>query len=230
MTRTDLLRRGVLGTAAAAQTLVPTLGPRLTGRDEGTDRYDTDITPPDYAFAVWGPIFAVTLADAVRQAAGKPGGAAVMWPLAGAYVLNTAWSATAQARRFRATPPILAAEVACAATAYRRLQKEPSASALTAGATGLLLGWTALAATVNAIAARRRPTSPSVAAGSAAAVAAAVCATVLSSRRGYVPLAAATAWGLGTTALTSHRPAVVRAVAGLGTAGVCAAAARRFSG
>jgi hypothetical protein len=240
--RADVARSIALGAAATAQALVPTFGPVLAGTRENAERYDTVITPPDYAFAIWGPIFAGCIANAVQHALPRhtaaPANRRSGWPLAGAYTLNAVWSLAAQGDRFELTPAILPAAVGCAATAYRRLQltQPKGAEAIASASTGLLLGWTSLAATVNVAAGARilgaDPTSPATIALStiaAVGVAAVICATTLRSDRGFVPLAAATVWGLATTALTAARPPVVRSGAALGTIAVTAAAAIRAS-
>jgi hypothetical protein len=89
---------------------VPTLG-ALLGEGEQTRRYDTVITPPDYAFAVWGPIFAGCVASTVGQCLpsgrSRPASRRAGWPLAGAYALNAAWSLAAQRDRFAVTPILL---------------------------------------------------------------------------------------------------------------------------
>jgi hypothetical protein len=217
----------MLAAAAVAQVLVPTVGPVLAGTREGADRYDTVITPPGYAFSIWAPIFAASLATAARPR-GAVDRTTARW-LAGAYALNAGWSVAAQSDRFVVTPALLGASVGSAAAAFRRLQR-PDGDAVAAGSTGLLLGWTALAATVNAFAAVRARGGnpvPEVAASAAGGVAAVVAATVAASRRGWLPLAAATAWGLGTTAGDGSRPRVVRAVAAAGAAAVAGAAVFR---
>ncbi|MGK5685336.1 hypothetical protein [Actinoplanes sp. URMC 104] len=60
----DLIRSLALASSCTAFVAVPTLGAVL-GEGEQTERYDTVITPPDYAFAVWGPIFAGCVASTV---------------------------------------------------------------------------------------------------------------------------------------------------------------------
>jgi len=126
------------------------------------------------------------------------------------------------------------ASAAVAATAYARAQRVPSPgpAAITPASTGLLLGWTALASTVNlaagAVAAGvGKRDSRLVAASTAALVlaSAAVAGGVARTRRGALPLALASAWGLATTALDRARPAAVRWAAAAGSAGIAAAAA-----
>ncbi len=220
----DRLRSIVLTSGCAAFVLVPTLGPVLTGRGEQTGRYDTVITPPDYAFAIWAPIFLGCGIDTVRQclpghrhseAARRSG-----WPLAGAYATNALWSLAAQAGRFGFTPFLLPLATTFAASAYARLQQvEPNSRQTwdTSASTGLLLGWTSLASTVNISAGTQllgaRRDSPRVIGLSTAAVLAsgsALAAAVQRSRRGFLPLTTAAAWGLISTATDRRRPRRVR--------------------
>lgn len=239
----DRARSLALGTAAAALVLVPTLGPLLVSEGEGTERYDTVITPPDYAFAIWAPIFAGCAANAAQHAAPRQAVSTTNrrsgWPLAGAYALNALWSVAAQSDRFRLTPAILPAAAGCAALAYRRLQDDAptGAARLAPASTGLLLGWTALASTVNLAAgaalAGASPTGRGTIALSTAGVlgvAATVAATVARSRQGFLPLAGAATWGLATTALTPGRPRAVRLGTALGAALVAGVAAFRAAG
>ncbi len=223
----DVGRSVALAAATAGLVTVPTLGPALLGTREEVARYDTPITPPGYAFAIWGPIFAGCIATAAR-AAGPAGRRSeesrrTGWPLAGASAACAAWSVASQSNRLAATPVLLPAAVAFAGVAYRRLQQLPSGGeTVTSLSTGLLLGWTALASVVNLSAATQwvgaDPRSRASVLGSAAGAvtAAGVLAGVVGrSRRGYLTLAAASAWGLGSTALDARRAATVR----LGTAG-----------
>src|SRR5688572_11219951 len=100
---TDTVRTVALASSCVAFVAVPCLG-ALLGRGEQTQRYDTVITPPDYAFAVWAPIFAGCAASTVAQCLpggrGDPMSRRTGWPLTGAYAVNAAWSLAAQADRF----------------------------------------------------------------------------------------------------------------------------------
>jgi hypothetical protein len=197
------------------------------------------ITPPDYAFVVWAPIFAgcamSTIGQCLPSGRRHPVSRRSGWPLAGAYALNTAWSLAAQSDRFMATPFLLPAAAAFAATAHLRLQRVTTTTAWTAitpASTGLLLGWTALASTVNIAAARIASgtirTAPRTVAASAAGLVAAstaLAAGVARSRRGALPFASASGWGLLTTALTSSRPRGVRMAAAVGATMIAVAAA-----
>ncbi|MCY1139498.1 hypothetical protein OWR29_15985 [Actinoplanes sp. Pm04-4] len=247
---TDNVRSFALASSCAAFVGVPCLG-ALFGRGEQTARYDTVITPPDYAFAVWGPIFAGCIASTVAQCLpagrGDPMSRRTGWPLVGAYAVNTAWSLAAQSGRFEFTPGLLPVATAFAALAYGRAQSVPPSArpgraqrvrslsgpaALTPASTGLLLGWTALASTVNlaagAVAAGVGKNDSRLVAASTAAVllaSAAVAGGVARTQRGALPLALASMWGLATTALTRSRPKVVRWAAAAGSATIATAAA-----
>jgi hypothetical protein len=131
-----------------------------------------------------------------------------------------AWpsSVPAQSDRFGYTPVLLPAAGALTGVAYRRIQSVPSdKESIASASTGLLLGWTGLAATVNLSASTQllgadATSKPSVVASTLAVVGAAgtLAAVIGRSRRGYVPLAAASAWGLLTTAADARRTATAR--------------------
>ncbi|MFI5494185.1 hypothetical protein [Actinoplanes sp. NPDC051859] len=221
----DRTRSLALAGACAAFVAVPNLG-ALFGDGEQTDQYATAITPPDYAFGIWAPIFASCAASAVGQCLPAGRGDAISrrtgWPLAGAYAVNAAWSAAAQTGRFALTPYLLPVAAAFAATAHIRLQRTPPATGLvraTPASTGLLLGWTTLASAVNVFAAQADRASPrAVAAATAGLVAtsAAVAAAVARSRRGGMTLALASSWALGTLACDPTRPRGARVAGALG--------------
>jgi hypothetical protein len=233
----DRLRSWTLGAACAGFVGIPCLG-ALLGEGEQTRRYDTPITPPDYAFAVWAPIFAGCVASTIAQC--RPGGRGqevsrrTGWPLAGAYAVNAAWSLAAQNDRFALTPVLLPVATGGAAAAFHRLQPVRSSTAAaraTAVSTGLLLGWTALASVVNIAASRPDRNSPRTVGASTAgllAVCGLVAGVVARSERGALPLAAAAGWGLATTAATAGKPAGARAAAAFGAAGVLIAAGGRL--
>jgi hypothetical protein len=228
----DAQRSIALAGACVAFLAVPNLG-ALFGEGEQTDGYDTVITPPDYAFAVWAPIFAGCAVSTVAQClpAGRadPVSRRTGWPLAGAYALNAAWSVAAQRGRFALTPYLLPVATALTAVAHARLQQAPARSrgvAVTPVSTGLLLGWTALASAVNIVAARAEVRTPVATAG-LVAVSAVVSGAVAGSRRGGLPVALASGWGLVTLALSRRRPRGVRLAAALSAAAVGAAAVGR---
>ncbi|MGV9808827.1 hypothetical protein [Micromonospora chersina] len=238
----DLARTAAVLLGAAGQVLAPAVGPRLGQRTIGavSDEHPSVLTPPDAAFAVWGPIFLACTAAAVQQA--LPGERRTDlqrragWWLAGAYAGNAAWELTAQSGRYRGTPALLAAIVGATATAHARLQgSEPRGGARVAPAsTGMLLGWTsvALLANVAGAAGAASPADPRtrrLATLAVAAAGAALTTAVGRSRRAAAPLAATSAWGFGAIALASPVRGV-RLAGTLATAGVLGALARRWRG
>ncbi len=239
LTQGDRARAAAVAGSVTALVLVPTLGPRLFGTREQVAGYGTAVTPPDYAFAIWAPIFAGCAANAVRQCVAP---ASTMsrrtgWPVAGAYAANTAWSVASQAGALRVTPFLLPLATASSALAHRRAQDLPSRSAsdtVAVSSTGLLLGWTALASTVNAAIglqlAGLAPTSRTVTTLSNLGLigtSAALAATVRRSRHGSAAVAGAAVWGLATTAAATERPRTSRLAAGVGALTVLVALARR---
>ncbi|GAA3388453.1 hypothetical protein [Cryptosporangium minutisporangium] len=233
----DRIRSLALAGACTAFIAVPNVG-ALIGEGEQTERYDTVLTPPNYAFVVWAPIFAGCALSTVGQCA--PDGRRLAlsrrtgWPLVGAYATNALWSLAAQSDRFTLTPLLLPTAAAFAAAAHVRLQDLPAEAdhgfaRVTPVSTGLLLGWTTLASAVNIAAganlAAAQKTSPSTVRASVAGligVGAAVAAGVAGSRRGAAALAATAGWGLLTTALTSSRPRSVRFAAAAGVSAIAA--------
>jgi hypothetical protein len=240
-TRADALRSAAVVAAAAAQAIVPSLVPIFGAGREEVERNDTAITPPAYAFAIWAPIFALGIANAVQQGLPQHRDAGVnragAWPLAGAQALNAAWVLAAQPGRFVATPFVLGGAVTCAATAYRRQQREAAEGIerLAPASTGLLLGWIGLAAVVNTASVAQRlgvaadePATTALWSSAAAGVAGLAASGILRSRHGYLPLAASVVWGLATTAATPERPPLARIGALVGTLAVAGASVARL--
>jgi tryptophan-rich sensory protein len=243
-TRGDLLRTGALVAATAAQVLVPAIGP-LLGQSEISEvskRTKSIVTPPDWAFGVWGPIFAASAGTAVVQS--LPGqrtsqaARSTGWLLAAAAAGNALWEAVAQSGRYRATPPILWGIVAAAGAAHTVFQRTEStpASRLAAGSNGMLLGWTGLAASINTADVlldvlaidpdTRRGQALSL--GLVGAAAAGVTAVVAASKRAAAPVALTTSWGLTTLATNTGRPPV-RATAWAAASSVAGGALSRFA-
>lgn len=131
---------------------------------------------------------------------------------------------------------LLPAATGAAGVAYRRLQRRGGPETIPAVSTGLLLGWTSLASVVNLSAATRLagadPTSRRSVALSAlgsAFAAAALTGVIARSRRGFIALAASSAWGLTTTATDRRRPTLTRIGAALGAASIVGSAVARFA-
>lgn len=224
------LADAALAGSCAAFVLVPTVG-ALLGDGEGYgEGPQSPIAPPGYAFGVWFPIFALAATDTVaRLREPCADDEATRWPLTAAYAGNAAWAVLAQTGHHRPAPLALSAAAASSAVAVRRLAGDDVPRRTTAATAGLLLGWTTLASAVNVSTEARRG-GPDPDGGRAtpldlAAYAGAGAALVTLLRDGSpASRAAATSatWGLATTALTTARPTVVRAVA----AGVAALVVR----
>lgn len=232
----DVLRSTALSAACAAFVTVPNLG-ALLGEGENVERYGTVITPPDYAFAVWGPIFAGCVADTALQCRAHrrrlPSSRRTGWPLAGAYALNALWSIASQRDHFELTPLLLPAATGLTALAHRRLQSLSDPAFTTDVSTGALLGWTSLASTVNIAAGaqlagafRSSPRTVATATAGLLGTAGALVATISTSRRGPGAIATTAGWGLLTLAATGGKPIPVRLAAGLGAAAVVVTASR----
>lgn len=220
----DRVRTGALLAAAAAQLVVPVIGPLLGQSEiaEVSKRTRSIVTPPDWAFGVWGPIFAGSAATAVVQALPAqqtaPASRQAGWWLAAAAAGNALWEGVAQSGRYRATPPILWGIVAAAGAAHAALQRvEPTAQArLATGSNGMLLGWTSLAASINTadvlldVLGLDPDTRQGrlVSLGLVGAAAAGVTGVVAASRRGAAAVASTTSWGLSTLAANTPRTAV----------------------
>ncbi|MEP6562568.1 MAG: hypothetical protein ABJD68_16020 [Nakamurella sp.] len=228
----DVIRIAAVVAGSAAQVLVPLIGPALgqSAVGEVTSLTPSIITPPGWAFSVWGPIFAASAGTAVVQALpsqrSKPVHRSTGWWLAAASAGCASWEFVAQSGRIRATPPILWAIVAASAVAHRRVQDadDTGAARLVAGSNGLLLGWTGLAAAINTVDVLNsllgwNPRSGAGRVLSLSMVGAAalgVSAVVGSSRRGALPVATTTGWGLSALAFTTP----LRAVAGTAGGGL----------
>ena len=235
----DMLRVAAVVAGSAAQVLVPVIGPLFGQSEVGqvTSQTPSIVTPPGWAFSVWGPIFAASAGTAVVQALPsqrrEPVHRSTGWWLAAAAAGSATWEFVAQSGRIRATPPILWSIVAASAGAHRRVQDadESGAARLVAGSNGLLLGWTSLAAAINTADVLNsllgwNPRSGAGRVVSLSLVGAAtlgVSAVVGSSRRAAWPVAATTGWGLSTLAFTTPR----RAVADHGRWRPCRAGGRR---
>jgi len=232
---TEMVRVVAVSVSAAAMILVPTVGPGIAGTEEGASEFDSEITPPDYAFAIWGPIFLARAANAVQHAADPtaPINRSTGWWLAGAYGANAAWSVAAQTNRYRYTPFILSAAAALAGNGYRRAQTVDARGArkLVPLSSGLLFGWTSVAAVVNAFSVGRNgnPVTSSRKGRNAARFAvagagSALTAVVAASSRGYTSVAIAGTWALATSSMNRKRTIGTRLINGTAAAALAATA------
>lgn len=228
-TAADHLRSACLGASAAAMILVPTLGPAVAGTEEGAEDFDTEITPPGYAFTIWAPIFIGVAANAIQHVA-RPATSVnrrTGWWFTGAYSANTLWSIVAQSNRFRYTPFILPVAALLALAGYHRMQHEElrGTDLVAAHSSGMLLGWTSVASVVNAFAASRlgqcsatTRTGRRLAQLAVASAAAAISAIIGNSQHGQTSLAAASGWALASNAANPQRSQHTRLINAAGTA------------
>ena len=218
----DAVRSGALVAGSVAQVVAPYVG-TLAGLptiDAVSREHPALITPPGPFFAVWGPIFAACGAAAVRQALpanrGDETGRRTGWWLATAYAGNAAWEILSVAGPYAATPALLAGGiVAPTARAHGELQKVDDAPGVVVLATGMLLGWTSVAAVLNVASALRLDgrSRASVAISAAALVGtgAVMREVVRRSRRGGLAVAATAAWGLAGAAVGGRSSRLVSA-------------------
>lgn len=213
----DRWRSAAVVTSAGALIGIPLLGPVVAGTREGADEFDTEITPPGYAFAVWAPLFAATAGNAIQHTM-HPDSAMnrrTGWWLAAGYATTALWSVAAQSGRFRYTPYILPTATALISVGYARAQRptpERRSDQIPASSAGLLLGWISVASIVNAFATRRRGTWSTTTrtgrrrARTAVATSAAVLSGIIAgSRRGTASVAATSGWAFMTSAANPER-------------------------
>ena len=167
------------------------------------------LTPPNAAFAIWGPIFAANIAYAAR-AARRGGGTPANRFAALAFLGNTLWSLEAQLRGFTLrSVAIIIATGAAAAAGFLDAQRR--GDRLAANALGALAGWISVAAAGNVESAviQAEGREPAEVEDTRAVVLATVASGVgvglALAGRGNRALAAAVGWGLGGVALRSRR-------------------------
>ncbi len=154
----DGLAQAAVVAAALAQVAAAALlgRPGRGGEDVEAlaNSFDVSVAPANYALAVWGPVYAASLALAGHQAA--PGRRAdpllrrVRLPVALAYAGNAAWVPAFTRRRYRLALGCLLTTLAGSTTAYARASTTPTALApaqarLVRAPLGLLSGWVTVA-------------------------------------------------------------------------------------
>jgi hypothetical protein len=228
----DLLRQ-----VAVASGVVGGLVSGATGDYGDAEESDSRVLPAGWAFGIWFPVYAGSLAYAAETARPARRRDPLLrrtgWPAAAAYALAGTWVRL----RPRQQVPVVAATVAAAALAHARAG-DPDATGRDRWAVqrplGLFAGWLTLAAVAAAtevlLAEGVRPGPRAADAwgvamtGAAAAIAAAVTRRVPSSRA----YPAAVAWGLAAAAVRNGAAGrrLPAAAGALGAAAVTAAGAR----
>ena len=157
--RTDVLRAATTLALAAAQPLSTRMA-RWTGRgraeiDQATAS-EGPVTPVGWAFVIWAPLFAGSLAygatDLRRVRAGEAASGAAGWWANAALAGNVAWSLNSQFRRLDEVSVALILGSASAATASVALaERDPAGQAGRAASrcVGPLAGWLCVAGFAN---------------------------------------------------------------------------------
>jgi hypothetical protein len=151
----DVARVVVVATLAAGQVASAALAPVVLDADVGaiSDRYDHVLTPAGYTFAIWGLIYAASLALAVYQALPaqrvRPVHRRSGWPIAGAFAASTAWVPLFVLEELLLAQVVIVVLVACLAVAAARLTGLPTDRAADAVLLRLpvtgYLGWATIA-------------------------------------------------------------------------------------
>lgn len=228
------LNLGLLAALAAAQAALPVL-PRLVRRasteEEQARPPEGPLTPPPGAFAIWGPLFATSLAyllvrlrGAARRETGMPDAFVAL-----TFALNSLWTLNSQFRRLDVLSVALIGVAATSATiAVERSTAADPADRARAALVGPLAGWLTVATAANVEAAanvhrgRLRRAGETRRAVGLLAGASALLGVQARRNHGNLPFAAASGWGLAGILLKAgrERRAAVAAVALLGLAGL----------
>lgn len=238
----DLLAQAAVVTAALAQ--LPTAALGASGRggtptvEELSNSFDVAVVPANYAFAVWGPIYAGSLALAGYQALparrADPVLRRVRLPFAAACAGNAAWVLLFTRRRYVPALGAILTTLAGSTTAYARSSSgptlTPTQARLVRAPAGALSGWISVA-TPSAVAitllAHGRDRLGLGATGWALPVLAAVTGVAAAVTRRLpqsLTYPAAVVWGLAGIAANRRSAPAVRRTASAGAAGVAATA------
>jgi hypothetical protein len=176
---------------------------------------DPPTTPAGYAFSIWGPIFAGSIAYALRQAlprqAARPLFRRMGWHTALAFLATAAWPLVAQRREWVwATVAIFLVIAWGLGAAVRAMGRDASLAGidrwLVRAPLSLFLGWSSIAVFANVGLALRwsgitRPGGETVVALALLVAATAVAAWVTLRTRGNAWFAGAVAWGTAAIAM-----------------------------
>jgi hypothetical protein len=153
--RTDVVRQAVTVVGGIAQVVLPAL---LLPRFRRTEAPPDVVQPAPWTFAVWLPVYAVSLVHVADQARPDrrtdPALRAAGWPLATAYAALGAWAPLLLRDRFWAAQGVLVVTSAAAGVARRRVVRAeqadgPAAVRTVLGPAAALSAWGTAAAGVN---------------------------------------------------------------------------------
>lgn len=237
----DLVAQGAVLVAALAQLATAAAGSRSSGDRPGVEELsnsmDLPLVPANGTFAIWGPLYAGSLALAGYQAA--PGRRAdpllrrLRVPFAVACAGNAAWVPLFTSRRYTAALGAILTTLAGSTIAYARASAAgsmaPTQEALVRVPAGALSGWISVATPTAVTMAVTRghslrsagvPRWPVPVVAAVTGLAAAVTRRLPSS----LSYPAAVTWGLAGLAANSEAMPAVRVAAAGGAAVVVAAA------
>ncbi|WP_047866067.1 hypothetical protein [Rubrobacter aplysinae] len=156
----DVVRQAANVAGALFQIVAAAIAGPAVGRV--ADDYATYATPAGYAFAIWSPIFALSLLYAVYAAfparREDPLLRRIGWFTAAAFLLNGLWEILFPARLLVAAQVVLLGVFLTSGAAYLIVQRQisdtranvaPSGALLVAPTVGLLFGWVTAAALVG---------------------------------------------------------------------------------
>ncbi|MGY1706921.1 hypothetical protein ACI79C_20335 [Geodermatophilus sp. SYSU D00697] len=210
-----------------------------------SDESPSPVLPADWAFGIWGPVHAGTLAYAVQTLRPSRRSDPLLrregWPVALANAAAGAWVRLPGRQRRRL--PAIAATVAGAATAYGRARPAGTAEAVSAvdrwtvrAPLVLFTGWVTVASAAGATevllaeGVDARPRGRDAWAVAVLALVAGAAAAVTSRVPVSAGYPAAVVWGLGATAARSlprHRVPGIAAATGAAAVGAAAGATAR---
>lgn len=160
--RADIIRAAAVAAMTAAQ-IVTTFAPEIMGAGQPVGvivaPFSHSLTPPGYAFAIWGVIYTGALLFAVWQALpsnyANPVARAIGWPAVGMFACNAAWQVSVPLFSVDWTSTaLLALELVLGMIALLRLAAlqgtlSRSENWLAAVPIGILTGWISAATFVN---------------------------------------------------------------------------------
>lgn len=227
-TRADRVRAGTVLVAAVLQVVVGGLGGAgAFGLSVGVvaQEFTTVVMPAPAAFSIWGPIYALILVLAVRQALpgqlARPVHRATGWWLVASAVFNAGWIAVFTLGQVVLAQVVIVALLVSLAVVLARLTAHPAEGPadrfLLHGPVALYAGWVSVATVVGAattgtfVGADGTGTVATVLGTVVLLATGAIAGAVAARTAGAVPYAASVVWALGAIVIMGPPVAVVLA-------------------